>query len=107
MQSYHHRPIKRFELDGSIYDDAHIDRLKSEYLALLVIDMKMKGYVPRYEIDPDFTVEFIPGRGYEFRMSIYGTYVGKRKAQYIDGLDGYRARYAAGVQHKELSQEEV
>lgn len=94
--SYHHKPIRKFDLEGSIYDDAHIERLKHEYIALVVLGMKEEGYVPRYEIDVDFTLEYV-GYGYRFKVSVYGSFVGKRKAQEIDGLDGYRPRYAPGV----------
>ncbi len=106
MTNYHHKPIKRFELEGSIYDDAHIDRLKSEYIALLVLGMKNDGYVPRYEIDVDFTIEYT-GYGYQFRISIYGVYVGKKQAQVIDGMDGYHPRFAPGIKTNEDSKKTV
>ena len=100
MQSFHHKPIKRFEIKGSIYDDAHIDRLRVEYLALLMLSMKSDGYAPRLDIDPDFTIEYIGKPGYYFHLSIYGVFVGKKQIQNIDGMDGYRPRMSTGPKKK-------
>jgi hypothetical protein len=59
MESLHHKPIKRFYLEGDIYDDAtYISRLKTEYIRILVMEMRLSGYVPRLDIDPDFTIEY-------------------------------------------------
>lgn len=93
---FHHKSIKRFDIAGTLYDEAHIDRLKREYLALLVLQMKSEGYVVRADIDPDFTISYNGARnGYSFRLSIYGVYLGKRKAQQIDQMNGYKPQYAA------------
>jgi hypothetical protein len=91
--SYHHKPIKRFELEGTIHDDALIDRLKTEYIALLVLGMRADGYVPRYDVDNDFTLEYT-GDGYKFELSVYGSFVGKKRSQTISGMDGYHPRLA-------------
>lgn len=91
----HHKRISRFDIEGTIYDEAHIDRLKREYLALVVLQMKSDGYVPRADIDQDFTVSYHgPRKGYSFRLSVYGVYVGKKTAQLIDSAYGYRPQYA-------------
>ena len=93
--TFHHKSIKRFWMDGVLYDEAHTDRLKQEYLALLVLQMKSEGYVVRADIDPDWTMEYIGSRkGFKFKLSVYGCYVGKRKAQQVDKMYGYRPQYA-------------
>jgi hypothetical protein len=90
MHNLHHKPLKRFGLDGSIYTDSAIPRLRQEYTSLLKMEMKMCGYVPRIDIDPDFTIEY-NSRGYfYFELSIYGVFVGKRKSEWIMGIDGTR-----------------
>lgn len=91
----HHKRISRFDIEGTIYDEAHVDRLRREYLALVVLQMRSEGYVPRADIDQDFTMSYCgPRKGYSFRLSIYGIYVGKRASQTIDSVYGYRPQYA-------------
>jgi hypothetical protein len=85
-----HKNIKRFQIDGEIYDEAAIPRIKEQYIDLLKFMMQNKGYVIRYDIDPDFTVEYT-GKGFKFLLSVYGVFVGKRKAQCLSGIDKNRA----------------
>lgn len=105
--SFHHKSIKRFELEGTIHDDAHINRLKIEYMALLILGMKTDGYVPQLDLDPDFTIEYLGNRGYHFKMSVYGVFLGKKRAQEVDALTGYKPRYAPGVDAKESAKKTV
>jgi hypothetical protein len=84
--SYSHKQIKKFGLEGEIYDDASIPRLKDQYVYMVVSGMKNKGYVPRYDIDPDFTISY-NGKTFDFELSVYGVYVGKKQAQCLFGID--------------------
>lgn len=89
MESLHHKPIKRFYLEGDIYDDATIFRLKTEYIRILVMEMKLSGYVPRLDIDPDFTIEYnVRAEIFRFQLSLHGIYVGKKRSEWIQGIDG-------------------
>ena len=89
MDHTHHKSIKRFFLDGIIRDDASIGRLRQEYIRLLNIEMRLNGYTQRLDIDPDFTIYYNHDKDYfEFQLSIYGTYLGKKKAECIEGIDG-------------------
>lgn len=90
MQNFIHRPIKRFYLDGQIYDDAAIPRLKEQYIMILDNSMRIKGFVPRIDIDPDFTIEY-NGKNYNFKLSVYGIYVGKRNVEKIWAIDKNKA----------------
>jgi hypothetical protein len=88
MQNIHHRPIKKFSLEGKFYDDATIVRLKKEYFDLLDFQMRASGYVARLDISPDFTIEYNESaETFSFRLSVYGVYVGKRKSEWILGVD--------------------
>lgn len=108
MASYHHKPIKKFDLSGSIHDDAAIGRLKIEYIKLLTTEMRISGYVPRIDIDTDFTIEYNEIKQiFEFELSIYGIYVGKKKAEWITGIDGVREIPTQQSKSKEFSQEQV
>jgi hypothetical protein len=86
---YAHKSIKRFHISGTIYDDSLIIRLKEKYIKILKDDMEHQGYVIRFDIDPDFTLEY-NGKTFDFILSVYGVYVGKRKAQCLDGIDKNR-----------------
>ena len=58
MDNFHHKSIKRFSLKGVIHDDSAIARLRGEYIRLVVSEMKLSGYVPKFDIDPDFTIDY-------------------------------------------------
>jgi hypothetical protein len=87
---YSHRPIKRFGLEGEIYDESHIPRLKDQYVFMVTSVMKNHGYVPRYDIDNDFTIGY-NGKTFDFKLSVYGVYVGKAQAKCINGIDKTKA----------------
>lgn len=87
--NFMHKRIKRFELSGQITDDIFIPRMKGEYVRLLTHKMKDTGYVPRLDIDPDWSISYT-GNYYEFTLSVYGSYIGKKNAQCIEGLDKNR-----------------
>ena len=87
--SYHHKTIKRFYIDGIIHDDSMIGRLREEYIRLLISEMKLSGYVPRIDLDPDFTIRYNSIKNFfEFKLSIQAVYTGKRKSEWIAGIDG-------------------
>ena len=90
--NYLHKRIKRFELTGQITDDIFIPRMREEYIRLLKETMRDTGYVMRLDIDPDWTVSYT-GNHYEFILSVYGSYIGKKNAACIDGLDKNRPIY--------------
>lgn len=107
MENIHHKPIKSFYLDGMIYDDSAISRLKLEYVRLLKLEMKLSGYAPRLDIDPDFTISYNHNKNYyEFQITMYGTYVGKKQAQWTLGIDG-TTMYIQQSKLKEYSQDQV
>lgn len=84
-----HKNIKRFFLDGEIYDESYIPRIKDQYIRMVSDLMYTKGYLPRVDIDPDFTVMY-NGRTFEFKLSAYGVFVGKRKCEQYSGVDKNR-----------------
>jgi hypothetical protein len=108
MDSFHHKPIKRFYLEGNIYDDSAIARLKIEYAKLLETEMKLSGYVPRLDINPDFTLNYNEKKQYfEFKLSIYGVFVGKKKSEWIIGIDEARVIYTPQNKLKEFLREQA
>jgi hypothetical protein len=108
MDNLHHKPIRRFHLDGNIHDDSAIARLRFEYQQLLITEMKLSGYVPRIDINPDFTLNYNQQKQYfEFELSINGVYVGKKKSEWITGIDETKAIYTAQNKSKEFSREQA
>ena len=88
MTNVHHKQIKKFNLSGVIYDDSAISRLKIEYIRLMITEMRLSGYVPRIDIAPDFTIEYNEkAENFNFKLSVYGIYVGKRKSEWIFGVN--------------------
>ena len=101
--SIHHKPIKSFAIDGAIKDDAHIIRLKEEYIRLLIIQMRETGYIPRIDIEPDFTLEYDNKKDcFEFKLTVYGIYVGKKRVEWIIAADGYREIHIRKTKSKEF-----
>ena len=98
-----HKTIKRFELTGQILDDVFIPRMREQYIKLLANSMKEDGYVQRLDIDPDWSISYT-GNYYEFTLSVYGSYIGKRNASCIDGLDKNRPIYTQRSKSEGLSQ---
>ncbi len=80
-----HRQIKRFQVNVEFRDDSDIIRIRNQYENILVSDMRQKGYVRLLDIDPVFSVEFT-GETWKFLMTIYGIYVGKKKAWDSEGV---------------------
>ena len=108
MENLHHKPIKTFRLDGIIKDDAAIPRLKVELIKLKKTEMRELGYVPRLDIDPNFTIEYNQTKEYfEFTLTVYGTYLGKTKSQCIQGIDGTALVPILKNKSKELSQDQA
>ena len=101
--NFMHKKIKRFELTGQITDDIYIPRMKNEYIRLLSDSMRENGYVMRLDIEPDWSLSYT-GNYYEFVLSVYGSYIGKKNAACIDGLDKNRPIYTPQSKSGELSQ---
>ena len=105
MNNFMHKNIKRFHLDGTIYDDSFMPRLKEEYIRILQTSMRLQGYAPRLDVDPDFTIDY-KGKYYQFILSVYGTFVGKRNAECITGIDGGRTIYTPQSKSGESSKDQ-
>ena len=92
MTTFHHKPIKRFHLNGVIGDEAHTARLKTEYIRMIVAQMRSEGFVPRLDLNPDFTIDYNETKEtFEFTLSIYGINVGKKNIEWILGIDEFKA----------------
>jgi len=89
VENLYHKPIKHFTFNGIIKSDAAIGRLRQELVRLKSIEMCELGYVPRLDIDPQFTIKYNSEKDYyEFTLTVYGTFVGKTRALWTLGIDG-------------------
>jgi len=108
MRRYHHKPIKKFNLSGVIHDESAIIRLKGEYVRLLLSEMQISGCVPRLDIDLDFTLDYNYKKKYfEFEITIYGVYIGRKQSEWIEGIDGSKPIYTLKNKSKESLQVRV
>ena len=108
MDNYHHRSIKNFSLEGTIHDDSSFERLKIEYVRLLVSEMRLSGYVPRLDMEPDFTIDYnLRSKNFSFKLTIYGVYVGKRKSECIEGINITTPIYTPKNKLKESLKDQV
>lgn len=82
-----HKQIRRFQLNGEIGDDKYFISHQYMYTKLIVEGMNASGYVPVLDLSSDWTTSY-NGKTYNFKLSVYGVYVGKRKAQWIEGMLG-------------------
>lgn len=85
MTTYHHKQIKRFQIDVEFNDDSDMIRLKNQYENMLTHQMRDKGYSRVLDIDTAFSVEFT-GQTWRFLMTLHGVYTGRKKAWHSEGL---------------------
>jgi len=80
-----HKNIKRFQIKVTFKDYSDMIRVRNQYESLLDQDMKNKGYARVLDIDTNFSVEFT-GETWAFLMTMYGVYVGKKRAWLSEGI---------------------
>lgn len=82
-----HKPIKRFALDGIVGDDSAIPRLRNQFEQMLLTDMRESGYVPVLGLGPYWSTSYETAKNqYDFVLSVYGVFVGKREACKVEGI---------------------
>lgn len=83
-----HNNIERFGFDGQIDDDSSFARLRSQYETMVIHQMRMDGWVPVLAIEPVFVTERNwEEDNYNFSLTVYGVYVGKKKSWLLEGMD--------------------
>jgi hypothetical protein len=83
------RNIKSFLISGVIKDDSKIRDSRENYERLLVQDMRDRGYVPVLDLEPQFSIKYNENKdNYSFFLEMFGVYIGKKKAQDVEGFSG-------------------
>lgn len=72
-----HERIRRFSETGKIADDTHFWRIKETFIDLIEERMRGRGYVPHLDLNPGWTTERLEDGSYDFKITMYGVYVGK------------------------------
>lgn len=101
-----HKRIKRFFIEGEIHDDAAIPRLRENYANILNTQMRLEGYAPRIDIDQDFSISYT-GHSYNFILSIYGSYIGKKSAECIEAIDHNKPIYTPKAKSEKSLKDQV
>lgn len=81
-----HSNVKRFQVEGIIKDDADFPRLRTQFEDMLVKDMRSCGYIPVLDLGPFFSTEYRIDQSYNFVVTVYGVYLGRRRAWEIMGI---------------------
>lgn len=101
MEIAAHKRIHNFDFEGIIKDDKDLIRLRQQYEDIAEKYMRAKGYIPHYDLDPVFTIEYTT-QGYKFKYTRYGIYVGKAKAQCYQAIVGTRLVPMTATQQDKL-----
>lgn len=84
-----HKTIKRFGIEGQIADDAMFIRFREQQESMLIAAMRESGYVPVLGFGPFFSTAYNEDKDtYDFSLSVYGVYVGIKRAGSVEGVDG-------------------
>lgn len=82
-----HKKIKTFVIEGHLADDSKISDIKLLNERVLDVQMRDRGYIRVLDIDPHWSIEYNAiDRNWNFKMSMFGSYVGKRKSWKYEGV---------------------
>ena len=76
-------------MDGKVQSSTAFSKVQEMYINLLEEKMRDQGYVPRLDIGMEWTTTRQKSH-YDFEISLYGSYVGRKAAWVIDGIDNGR-----------------
>ncbi|QFP97392.1 hypothetical protein SEA_ICHABODCRANE_76 [Streptomyces phage IchabodCrane] len=81
-----HSHVKRFQVDGIIRDDSDFPRLRAQFEDMLLTEMRDRGWAPILDLGPYFSTEYREDGSYNFLITAYGIFLGRRKAWEISGI---------------------
>jgi len=76
-------------MDGKVQSSTAFSKVQEMYINLLEEKMRDAGYVPRLDLGMEWTTTRQKSH-YDFEISLYGSYVGRKAAWAIDGIDNGR-----------------
>ncbi len=78
-----HKPVRMFSESGVIHDDKYFIRIRDELERIMIEQMKDLGFLPIHDFGPFWSTTRINDH-YSFRLTMYGSFAGKRKSQKYD-----------------------
>lgn len=82
----YNRHIKKFSIEGVIGNETTWSQTRWHVERSLEDIVRAKGYLPVRDIDTGFFIQYDPVKDfYKVEITMYGIYVGKRKASEWDG----------------------
>jgi hypothetical protein len=102
-----HDGVKKFQMQSQIGDDSSFIRQRETQEKLLTEQMRDMGYVPVLDLGPFWSTSLLREPDdigqydtvkYESTLTMYGTFVGKRKACQYLGMDGTGRYYPISTQ---------
>jgi hypothetical protein len=95
-----HDQIIRFSMPGEMKGANKVEE-RERHIRFLENHMRNHGCVPVLDLIPQFTVNYLPEtETYEFRVSVYGVFVGMEEAWYIDGMTNGTTTTSSTQKHK-------
>ena len=83
------KKIHDFTISGIIGDDSKIIKAREFHEAMLLQQMRDKGYVPVLDMSPQFSLLYNNNKDqYNFSLTMYGIFVGIKKSKLIEGFSG-------------------
>ena len=81
--------IKDFSLEGEIANDSFIFGHREKMEKLMDSHMRNLGYVPHLDLDSQYSISYnLERETFDFHITVYGVYVGKKRAHEIVGKSG-------------------
>lgn len=75
-----HEEIRSFTHEGIIADDKYFIRVKDNMQRVLEDSMRIEGFVPVIDMDVGWSTQLRDeDRGYAFKITMYGVFVGEDK----------------------------
>ena len=81
------KKIVRFEMEFEVSDAGEAFKKRDEWERYILQDMSDRGYIPVLDLPPVATTNYDKSRGVLlYKITIQGTYVGKRKSKEFSGI---------------------
>ena len=86
--------IKSFTIDGIVADDSSLSTNRTKMEKVLDTQIRYAGYVPHLDLDTNYFISYDFKKDvFNFSLTVYAVYVGKKKAWEIVGLTGTKYIY--------------
>lgn len=86
--------IRSFTIDGIVADDSSLTTNRSKMEKVLDTKIRFDGYVPHLDLDTNYFISYDANREiFNFSLTMFAVYVGKKKSWEIVGITGTKYIY--------------